>query len=68
MCQIPMCTDVSDSNQNVETTCHSKLKFTELKVLFIKEVQKTSQRWIMDIANTGILKLRISSFMGFCFK
>ena len=25
--------DVSDSNQNVETTCNSKLKFTELKDL-----------------------------------
>ena len=32
--------DVSDSSQNVETTCNSKLKFTELKDLFIKRVQK----------------------------
>ena len=32
--------DVSDSNQNVETTCTSKLKFTELKDLFIKRMQK----------------------------
>ena len=32
--------DVSDPNQNVETTCNSKLKFTELKDLFIKRVQK----------------------------
>ena len=32
--------DVSDSNQNVETTCNSKLKFIELKDLFIKKVQK----------------------------
>ena len=32
--------DVSDSNQNVETTCNSKLRFTELKDLFIKRVQK----------------------------
>ena len=31
--------DVSDSNQNVETTCNSKLKFIELKDLFIKRVQ-----------------------------
>ena len=30
----------SDPNQNVETTCNSKLKFTELKDLFIKRVQK----------------------------
>ena len=32
--------DVSDPNQNVETTCNSKLKFTELIDLFIKNVQK----------------------------
>ena len=32
--------DVSDPNQNVETTCNSKLKFTELKDSFIKRVQK----------------------------
>ena len=31
--------DVSDSNQNVETTCNSKLKL-ELKNLFIISVQK----------------------------
>ena len=32
--------DVSDPNQNVETKCNSKLKFTELKDLLIKRVQK----------------------------
>ena len=32
--------DVSDPNQNVETTCNCKLKFTSLKDLFIKSVQK----------------------------
>ena len=32
--------DVLDSNQNVETTCNSKLKFTERKDLFIKRVKK----------------------------
>ena len=32
--------DVPDPNQNVETTCNSKLKFLELKDLFIKRVQK----------------------------
>ena len=32
--------DVSDPNQNVETKCNSKSKFTELKDLFIKRVQK----------------------------
>ena len=31
---------VSDPNQNVEKTINSKLKFTELKDLFIKRVQK----------------------------
>ena len=33
-------TDVSDSNQNDETTRNSKLTFTELKDLFIKRVQR----------------------------
>ena len=32
--------DVSDSNQRFETTYISKLKFIELKDLFIKRVQK----------------------------
>ena len=32
--------DMSDSNQNLETTCNSKLKFAELKDFFIKRVQK----------------------------
>ena len=32
--------DVSDPNQNVETRSHSKLKFTKLKDLVIKRVQK----------------------------
>ena len=32
--------DVSDLNQNVKRTRSSKLKFTELKDLFIKRVQK----------------------------
>ena len=32
--------DMSDFNQNVETTCNSKLNFIELKDLFIKRVQK----------------------------
>ena len=31
---------MSDSNQNVETTCKSKLKFTYFKDLFIKRVRK----------------------------
>ena len=31
--------DVSDPNQNVETTCNLKLKFTEPKNLMIKRVQ-----------------------------
>ena len=32
--------DMSDSNQNLEKTCNSKLKFTELKYFFIKRVPK----------------------------
>ena len=36
--------DVSHPNQNVETTCNFKLKLTQLKDLFIKRGQKTSQR------------------------
>ena len=32
--------DMSDSNQNLETTCNSKLKFAELKDFFIKRVPK----------------------------
>ena len=32
--------DVSDSNQNLETKFKSKLRFTELKNLLIKRVQK----------------------------
>ena len=31
---------VSDPNQNIDTKCYSKLKFTKLKDLFIKRVQK----------------------------
>ena len=33
-------TDMSDSNQNIKTTCNSKLKFAKLKGLLIKRVQK----------------------------
>ena len=40
--------DVSDHNQNVEITYNSKLKFTELKDLLVKRVEK-SQRWIICI-------------------
>ena len=32
--------DMSDSNQKLETICNSKLKFAELKDLFIKKAQK----------------------------
>ena len=32
--------DMSDTNQNLETTCNSKLKFSELKDFFMKRVQK----------------------------
>ena len=33
--------DLSDSNQNLETTCNSKRKFTELNNFFIKRVPKS---------------------------
>ena len=33
-------TYVSDPNQNVEATCNSKIKVTELKDLFIKRCKK----------------------------
>ena len=36
--------DMSDPNQNVEATCDSKLKFTELKYSS-KGCRKTSQRY-----------------------
>ena len=38
---------VSDSNQNVETSCNSKIKFTELKDFSSKGSWKISQTWIM---------------------
>ena len=47
--------DVSDSNQNVETACNSKLKFTELiEICSSKGCRKSSERWIMYAANTKI--------------
>ena len=45
--------DVSDSNQNVETTCNSKLKLTGLKDTFITVY--------MYIANITFLRLQIFS-------
>ena len=33
--------DVSDSNQNVETTCNAKLKFIELKIYSSKGCRKS---------------------------
>ena len=54
--------DVSDPKQNVEATCSSKLKFTLLKYLFIKRVQKNySKLNYMYVANTAILTTRIFS-------
>ena len=32
--------DMSGLNQNIETTCNSKFKFTEIKDLLIKKVQE----------------------------
>ena len=43
---------VSDPSQNVETTYNSKLKFTSLKDLFIKRVQKNWSKkiYMYDVA------------------
>ena len=35
---------MSDSNQNLETTCNSKLKFSELQDFFIKRVPKVQSK------------------------
>ena len=49
--------DMSDSNQNLETTCSSKFQF--LKIFSSKGYRRTCQKWI--IANTAILELRFFS-------
>ena len=51
--------DVSDSNQNVETTCNSKFKFTELK-RFINE--KGTETIVTDDL-WAILKFQIFSWI-----
>ena len=60
--------DVSEPNQNVETTCNSKLKFTWLKDLFTKKLQKNQSKMndykcinYMYLANTTILNIPIFS-------
>ena len=53
--------DVSDPNENIKTTCNSKLKLQNLKIYSSKGCRKTCQRWIMYVANTIIQKLRIFS-------
>ena len=59
--------DVSDSNQNVETTCNSKSSLQNLKIFSSKGCRKTNKWWIIYAANTAILKLRI--FRGrYCFR
>ena len=40
--------DMSDSNQNLEKTCNSKLKFPELKYFFIKRVLN----YVLYVTNT----------------
>ena len=49
--------DVSDSNQNVQTTCNSKLKFIKLKDLFIKKVQKNYSKMIMGFCFDRLILL-----------
>ena len=43
---------MSDPNQNVETTSSSKLRFTQLKDLFIRRVQKnlSMMNYMYDVA------------------
>ena len=61
--------DVSDPNQNVETTRNSKHKFTELKDLFIKWVQKNySKMNCIYVARSLNFQWKILlQIMGFCF-
>ena len=51
---------MSDSNQNHETICNSKLKFAELTDFFIKRVQKNLSK-TNYVANTAFLELRFFS-------
>ena len=52
--------DVSDTNKMLKQ--HGIPKLTQnLKVSSSKGCRKTSQRWIMHVANTSILKLSIFS-------
>ena len=54
--------DVSDPNQNVETTCNSKLKFTRLKsFIHRKGAENLKDAWTICtyVANIAILNLRI---------
>ena len=55
--------DVSDSDQNDETTCNCKLKFTELKrFIYLKATEKLfKDELCCYAANTAILKPRTSS-------
>ena len=54
--------DVSYSEQNVETTCNSKLKLTEIKDLFIERVLTVKYELCMLLtAYLKLLKLRIFS-------
>ena len=59
---------VSDPNQDIDTTCNSRLKFTQLKDLFIVGCVKTSQSLKMNYVcsyvakpNTAIPNIRIFS-------
>ena len=54
--------DVSYSEQNVETTCNSKLKLTEIKDLFIERVLTVKYELCMLLtAYLKLLKPRIFS-------
>ena len=53
--------DVPDSNQNVERTCNPDPRLQNLKIYLSKGCRKTCQKWIMYVANTAILNLRVFS-------
>ena len=47
---------VSDPNQDIDTTCNSRLKFTQLKDLFIVGYVKTSQSLKMNYVCSYVAK------------
>ena len=50
---------VSDPNQNDEITSNPNPSLQNLRIYSSKGFRKSSQRWIMNVANTVFLELRI---------